>query len=448
MVAGNCRNAYIKRMKEIIKALLEDFWGRPLPAGIVRGTQFRSVPGAAETVMGMRRAGKTWFCLQHIRALVAKGLPIESVLHLNFEDDRLQPFGLADFQTALDVFYRSHPSFKEKRCVMFLDEIQQVPEWERFVRRVLDTENMEVILSGSSSKLLSRELATMMRGRSIGMEIFPFSFAEHLAASQLSAPDPDARGSKMRAVMERAFLDYMERGGFPDARGLDDDLRRQRLQGYVDSVVLRDIIERHNVTDTLTVRALVRHLLYAPGRTFSVNKFFNGRKSQGIPCTKSQVSAHLAELADAYLVYTVPIHTLSEAVRRVNPVKVYAVDTGLLRAFSPERADLGPLLENIIYLHLRRHNAAVEYYVAESGRETDFLYRHPETGKPVLVQVCWSMSDPDTRLREVTALDEAMRETGIKRATIITAFDEISDDLPRGVTVTAAWRWLLRAELQ
>lgn len=434
-------------MKETIQALFEDFWARPLPVGIARETRFRSVPGAAETVMGMRRAGKTWFCLQHIRALVAGGLPKEAVLHLNFEDDRLQPFVLADFQTALDVFYRLHPAFKDRRCVLFLDEVQQVQDWERFVRRVLDTENMEVILTGSSSKLLSRELATTMRGRSIGMEIFPFSFAEDLAAAQLPVPDPDAQGAKVRAVMEKAFLDYMDRGGFPDVRGLDDDLRRQRLQGYVDSVVLRDIIERHQVTDMLTVRALVRHLLCAPGRPFSVNKFFNGRKSQGIPCTKSQVAAHLAQFADAYLVYPVPIHTHSEAVRRVNPVKIYAVDTGLLRAFSPERSDHGPLLENMVYLHLRRHGAAVEYYFSKAGRETDFLYRHPQTGKPALVQVCWSLADPATRQREVTALAEAMTETGVKRATIITAFDEAPGELPSGVAVTAAWRWLLRAHL-
>jgi predicted AAA+ superfamily ATPase len=432
-------------MQKTIQTLLEDFWARPFPSGVARETRFRALRGSAETVMGMRRTGKTWFCLQHLQAAVAAGLPKEAILHLNFEDDRLLPFKVTDFQTALDVFYRVHPSFRSRRCVLFLDEVQQVQEWEHFVRRVLDTEEMEVILTGSSSKLLSRELATSMRGRSIAMEVFPFSFSEHLAASGIQRPDSGAQGSRLRAEMEHTFLDYLNRGGFPDVRDLEDDLRRQRLQGYVDSVVLRDIIERHHVSDTLTVRALIRHLLCAPGQLFSINKFFNGRKSQGFPCTKSQVSAHLAQLADAYLIYPAGIYSRSEAVRRVNPPKVYAVDTGLLQAFSSGKPDLGFLLENAVYLHLRGHGTTPDYYITQNGQEVDFIYHSPSHTETTLIQVCWSLADPSTREREVRALSEALRETHAKQGLIIHAFDERVDGLPPNIRTLAAWRWLMSA---
>lgn len=223
---------------------------------------------------------------------------------------------------------------------------------------------------------------------------------------------------------------------------LDDEIRRQVLRNYLDVVILRDVVERYAIRNIAALRALIRHIMSAPATRFSVNKFYNSLKSQGIACTKNSLYEFLDHVMDAFLFYQVPIHSRSEKVRRVNPKKIYVIDPGLLDVTSYHMtADRRALLENLAYMHLRRQGLAPEYYVTQSGVEVDFVIAGKDKSERQLIQVCWEMSDPATQKREVNALLSAMNELGISRSTIVTWLDEDYSD--RRIDIIPSWKWLL-----
>lgn len=207
-------------------------------------------------------------------------------------------------------------------------------------------------------------------------------------------------------------------------------------------VILRDVIERYSVHNTVALRALIRHIMVAPATQLSMNKFYNSLKSQGISCTKNNLYDYLEYLADSYLVYQVPIYSRSEKVRRVNPKKVYVIDPGLVGAMSFRMTgDRGALLENIVYMQLRRQGWQPCYYITKEGAEVDFILRPGKPGKSRLLQVCWDLSDPLTRERETGALLSAMDELNEKHGIIITWLD--TKPPHERIEVVPAWRWLL-----
>ena len=178
-------------MKNILELLIYDFHERELPELFPRETYITIIPGKANVLTGMRRSGKTWFCYQQMKKLLAHGVEKERLLYLNFEDERLLPFSASDFKYILETYYRKFPGYKTRQCYLFLDEVQRIDGWDKFVRRVLDMEKMSIFITGSSSRLLSWEIATSLRGRSLATEIFPFSFREYLAGrtrGELSHP--------------------------------------------------------------------------------------------------------------------------------------------------------------------------------------------------------------------------------------------------------------------
>lgn len=431
-------------MRAIIDRLVDEFHERTLPDLMPRSRKLLRVPGKASVVVGMRRSGKTWFCYQDMQKLLSQGVDKTQLLFLNFEDERLMPFESGDFQEILETYYRKFPSLKDKQCYLYLDEAQRIEGWERFVRRVLDTERLSVCLTGSSSKLLSTEIATSLRGRAITTEIFPFSFPEFLRFHHPELGVPERFGARTRAVVQQAFSSYLTKGGFPEVQKIDEELRRQVLRSYVDVVVLRDVVERYRISNVVALRALIRALLTAPATRFSVNKFYNTLRSQGISCAKNDLYAFLAYLQDAYLIHSVPVHSRSEKARQVNPRKVYAEDPGLLEAMSLRMTqDHGAVLENMVYLHLRGRGIRPEYYVTRSGFEVDFVVIQDRGAKGTLIQSCWSLEDPETRAREIRGLQEAMSELGFSEGAIVTWLDEEVPDKQPGIAIIPAWKWLL-----
>ena len=429
-------------MKDRLRYFIDDFHERDLPRSVPRDGKLAEIRGKADVVIGMRRSGKTWFCFQKIRELLAAGVKKEAILYLNFEDDRLLDFTVSDFQAILDVYYGKFPEHKDTCCFFFFDEIQRIDRWEMFIRRLLDTENVQVYVTGSSSKLLSTELATNLRGRSLATEIFPFSFSEFLKCHQLFKGRPQTFGSRTAAVLRKAVKDYLETGGFPEVQELPKDLRTEVLQGYIDAVLLKDIVERHRVSNVTAIKYLVRHSMHATGGKFSVNKFYNTLKSMGVKCTKNSLYQYLDHLTDAFLFFRVPIHSRSEKTRTINPAKIYSIDTGLLNAMIFRNStDNGPFLENMVFMHLRREGHAVEYVQTKDGYETDFFTRHKATGDVRLIQVCWNMTDQKTFGRELRGLQSAMTEFSVDSGTIVTWDDE--NTLDGGIEVVPIWKWLL-----
>ncbi len=319
----------------------------------------------------------------------------------------------------------------------FLDEIQNVPGWESFIRRLLDSEQIDLFLSGSSARLLSREVATSMRGRALEVLVHPFSFREAL---RHGGAEPDgalaALPKAQRSALEKALRDYLQQGGFPEAQGAGERDRTTLLRSYVDVALLRDVVERHQVSNFTALRWLLRHLLSSPAAPFSVQKFHDALRSQGIPVAKDTVHAYLGYLEDAFLVRTVSLHTASERQRMVNPRKAYPVDPGLIQVFERSgRANLGQALETAVLIELERRGAAVGYVRTAAGHEVDFYAQLPDRST-WLLQVCADASDPATFDREVRALVEAAALYPAATPLLLTL-----DFLPPRVALPAGLHW-------
>lgn len=438
-------------MDGIVEKIIGDFYERKLPNVIKRVAKLPQITGKIDTVIGMRRTGKTYFLYQNMQELLQQGITKQRLLYINFDDERLLPLATEDLQLIPIIYYRFFPEHKQQKCYFFFDEIQNVSGWERFVRRLVDTENVHIVLTGSSAKLLSKEIASTLRGRAITTEIFPFSFQETLRYKDPDIELPSYPGEQTRALLANRIRSFLLKGGFPEIQSVNEGYQRRILQEYVDVVILRDIVERYQVANVQALRAMERHLLANPATLFSVNKFYNDLQSQGIRCTKNALYDYLDYLTDTYLIYPVCIYARSKRTQRVNPRKIYLIDTGLITAFLHQpQIEWGHLLENFVYMELRRRGLAIHYYRTQEGQEVDFI-AISEDGTKVLYQVCYNLADEGVFEREVSALQNAMKECGVKKGVIIT-LDEVmimkenkDKNAPR-IEVLPAWDWVTYGE--
>jgi len=435
-----------REMNQVIRQKITDALAAPVPAHTRRDVHLPGIKGKVMAVIGMRRSGKTTFLWQCLADRLKAGTPRDALLYFNFEDERLAEMTAYELQRVVEEYFSLHPEHRDsQRVTFFLDEIQEVPGWETFVRRLLDTEKVELFLSGSSARLLSREVATSMRGRAMEVLVHPFSLREtlrHLGAEPMS-PWADLPKAS-RSTLDKHFRVYLAEGGFPESQGVVARDRASLLRTYVDVAILRDVIERHNVTNPTALRWLQRHLLGNPAGTFSVQKFFDTLKSQGLPVGKNTLHDYLAHLEDAFLVRTVSLHTASERQRMVNPRKAYPIDPGIISLYERTgRVNLGHALETAVFLELERRGCEVDYVRTRAGYEVDFFARNPEGGS-ILIQVCTDVSDPATYEREVRALSAAAAE--YREATpLLLTFDTLPprSPLPRPLRWQPAIAWLL-----
>ena len=396
-------------------------------------------------VIGMRRSGKSSFLHQCRADLLRDGRPPESLLFFDFEDERLGDLTVADLALIPDLHARLYPRTVAGPVTFFFDEIQRIPDWERFARRLHDSGRIELFLSGSSARLLSREIATAMRGRSWELVVHPFSFPEFLRHHGVPCPGrPEVPTEAEAALMDHHFLDWLQRGGFPEVQPLGPPESGSLLQSYVDSVMLRDVIERHRVTSVVVLRQLIRRLLSAPCARFSVAKFHADLKSRQIASSRDTLHELLAHLEDAFLVSAVPIATDSEKQRQLNPRKIYPADTGLIAAYdrSP-RANLGHLLESAVFTELQRRRMEVAWVHTPRGFEVDFLARDPLGGE-FLLQACADPDDPATLAREVRALEDAATVFPRARKLLLIAHSRLPKPaVPAGIEVLTTWQWMM-----
>jgi hypothetical protein len=413
-----------------------------------RDVHLPEVPGKAIAVLGMRRAGKTTFLWQVLAERLAAGTPRDGLLYFSFEDERLAGMTSTDLGLVLEEYYQLHPEWRDgARATFFFDEIQVIPGWERFARRLLDSENADLFLSGSSARLLSREVATAMRGRAMEAVVYPFSLREvlrHRGREPQGPPDQLPKAARSR--LARDLRVYLVEGGFPEAVGISSRDRFDLVRGYVDVVLLRDVIERHAVTNPTALRALTRQLLANAAGAFSVSKLFDVLKSQGVAVAKDSLHAYLAHLEDAFLIRTVPIDAGSERQRMVNARKVYPIDPGLIPVFDRAgRANLGHALETCVLHDLERRGYEVAYVRTKSGFEVDFVARRPGR-RTELVQVVAEVADANVRERELRALDEVKEMYPEATRRLVALDPEDLGELPAGVVAHSAVAWLLREE--
>lgn len=410
-----------------------------------RDARLPAVPGKVHAVIGMRRAGKTTYLHQLCDDRRAAGAA-DRAIYLSFDDDRLASVELEQLGFLLEEYYRRHPAVRGRETVFwFFDEIQLVPGWERFVRRVLDSERVEIVVSGSSARMLSREVHTSLRGRGMATVIRPFSFREFLRhRGEEPISEPRRWTPAERSLIEMRFREYLIEGGFPETQGLPASLRIELLQGYVDTVLFRDVVERHEVSQVAALRWLVRQCLRNPAGGFSAHRLHQDLKAQGLGVAKDAVHAMLGHLLDAFLLSAVPLATESERQRNSNPRKLYPADLGLIKAFDASgRSNLGHGLESAVLSELERRGAEVGYVKTTGGFEVDFLARW-RAGGEALIQVCADLSGPDTRARELRALEVAARDRpGAKPLLLVLDRDDMGRLDAPGIEVLPAYEWLL-----
>lgn len=433
------------QFRTVIRQKIIDAQAVPLPLLTRRDVWLPAVKGKATAVIGMRRAGKTSLLWQILADRFAAGTPREGLLYFSFEDERLADMRVEDLDLLVELFYQLNPSWRDaRRATFFLDEIQLIPGWELFARRLLDSENIELFLSGSSARLLSREVATSMRGRAMEAVVAPFSFREVL---RHAGNEPQKMADRLtkaeRSQLDKDLLDYLAHGGFPEAQGLDTRNRMELLRTYVDVVLLRDVVERHNLSQPQVLHWMVRQLLGNAAGSFSINKFHADLKSRGVAVGKDTLHSYLAHLEDAFLLVNIDVATDSERRKQVNPRKVYPVDTGLMALFDRSgKANVGHALETVVLHELQRCGAQVNYVRTPGGFEVDF-YARGLNGNEALIQVCADLDSPDTLAREVRALQDAAIIWPNASLQLIT-LTRPTGILPPEIQLHAACDWLLR----
>jgi hypothetical protein len=430
-------------MIETLKPIILDSQKMELETGVPRRLRVEPVRGKATVCIGVRRSGKSTYMFQIMRRLLDSGVPRENILYLNFFDDRLHNLRHEGLGTITEAYFSIYPEKKEKQKVYcFFDEIQNVPGWEPFVDRLMRTEKCEVYITGSSARMLSREIATQMRGRALSWEIFPFSFREFLDFKEIEV----ARDmpTKMRLLVQKAYEEYWETGGFPEVAGLERHLRILIHQEYFQAVIFRDLVERHNIAHPRAVKDLARRLMDNIASLYSINSLTSYLQSLGHKAPKTAVANYLEWFEDAYFLFTVRLFDASLSRSNANPKKIYCIDHAMVSSVSSGiLVNSGHLLENLVFNALRRNFTGIFYYKTKSGREVDFLAAGRDRTK-MLVQACESLADPGTRKRELAALDEAMAEQRLKQGFIVTKNEFEHIPATNGnIEVMPAWRFLL-----
>jgi len=433
-------------MRDVIRQKIIDALNFTPPPMTRREVHLPSVPGKAFAVIGMRRSGKTTFLWQCLEDRLAKGAPRQSLLYFSFEDERLTGIQVAELSWLVDEYFRLNPGMRDVwEVTFFFDEIQLVPGWEAFIRRLLDTEKVTVFLSGSSARLLSREVATSMRGRALEVLIHPFSFREMLRHTGAAPEAPWRKLPKAtHSGLDHRLRKYLLEGGFPEAVGVPVRDRTALLQSYADIVALRDVIERHSITNPTALRWMQRHLLANAASLFSVQRLYNDLRSQGIPVGKDTLHAYLGYLEDTFLIRTIALHSGSERQRMVNPRKAYPVDPGFIPIYDRSgRQNLGHALETVVLVELERRAKHVSYVRTQEGLEVDFLAAS-SLEPPELIQACLDISQQETKTREVRALEAASREFPNAKPLLITLDSTPpAPSLPKPIKWMSAAAWLL-----
>ena len=340
------------------------------------------LPSFARIITGVRRCGKSTVVQMHFLK--------KSAFYLNFEDTSLYGFDTKDFEILNEAIEKFS---KENSCkYLCFDEIQSVNGWEIFVHRKLE-ENYLVIVTGSNASLLSWELGTRLTGRHLDYEMFPFSFQEFCVLKKLK-------------VNTNSFSKYLTQGGFPEAIKNESDEILQRL---FDDILTRDIAVRHSIRDVRTLKILSLYLASNCGNLISGSKL---SAQLGIK-TNVTILEYLSYLEQCYLFFFVPKFNYSAKAQSVNPKKVYCIDTGMIQSVTlSSNADMGRMLENAVFIELRRRTKNIWYY-SESSFECDFLYGHDSVPENA-VQVCYELTS-ENREREVRGLVETCRKfPGVK----------------------------------
>lgn len=393
-------------MNTILRTLLLEWKERTLPLTIGRDIHVDTLPqqgsNTATVITGFRRVGKTYLLYEAIGHLLETHSR-EEVVYINFEDERIiSP--TTDILT--DLIPEIQAVYGKKPIYLFLDEPQLIPNWSKWVRRILDIESIQMFITGSSSKMSSAELPTELRGRAWETTVYPLTFKEFLRFKNTYLDFEKLPYLKEEMARFRFLFDeYLLFGGLPAVVLTQLEKKQELLQSYFQTVVQRDIAERYRIDNDTVLRTLLKLLLNSSYITIS--KLHNSLKSIGLAVGKSTVDNYLSYIKTSYFMNELYIYTPSVVNQLQYPRKVYFVDTGFMTALSTKFSkNMGRLFENLVFHTLARNNGALYYYKDDKGNEVDFAIL--EDGKTTaLYQVCFDLSDEETRNREIRSLMKA-----------------------------------------
>lgn len=426
-------------MKNTFKKLITDFIHREITGIFSREYNIPEQSKKIISLIGVRRSGKSSILFDIINKL-RKKIARENILYINFEDDRLYPLELASLDLLLEGYYELYPNKRDEKIYLFLDEVQVVKNWELYVRRIYDNLNIQIYITGSSAKLLSKEIATSLRGRTISYEIFPFSFKEYLGFKNI---DIDLYSSKSLSFIKNALELYLVDGGFAETIEEENFISRKILSDYLELIVYKDIVDRYNITNRSLLKHLNKYCFTNMATLISFTKLYNEFKSLGFKVSKDTIFNYISHLEDAYTLFTVPIYRNSIKEEQRNPKKIYAIDNGFKKIYDYAISDdLSKLYENIVFLHLRRQTKEIYYF--KEKQEVDF-YAKIE-GKTHIVNVSFKITDEKTRKREITGLIEAMKYFTCNEAYLITSQeDSIVEIEDKKIYILPLFKYLLES---
>lgn len=420
-------------LKEII-TLNEEFILHKLPEIIPRkGLRFPGEVNKAVIFYGMRRSGKSCILFDLFRKHK------ENALYIDFEDERIRGFTADDFSSLKEVFLDLKPQLHGKQLIFLLDEVQNVRDWEKYVRRAVERENIKVFVSGSSSKVMPKEIQTALRGRSWTIEVTPFSFPEYLSLRGLDIYDSSSVYGKNKAQTRKTFADYFKWGGFPEVLLLKSDFEKRKIiREYLEAMFFKDLVERFNITNTHLLLVLLESLFSSFSSKFSLYAFYKNF-SQKFPFSKDSLFSYYRHLLECMLIFEVKKFSESVYKRNRNPAKIYTADISLCRRVTSQ--DSGRLLENLVFLELRRRNVEVFYF--EEKKECDFICRNM-SGVFEPYQVTFELGE-NNEPREIEGVLEACRYLSSKKGVILTNDQEGTRKVERvEINILPVWKWLLQ----
>lgn len=418
--------------------VIKDFYEFKLPEMVERDIKISELPiKRAVSIIGPRRAGKTYLMFQVMRNLLDKNIERNRILYINLESDLLIGCDLSDLRNMLELYHEIYPENKNEKVYLFLDEIQVVSRWEKFVRAVMDSENMQVYVSGSSSKLLSKEIATSLRGRTITYYVYPFSFREFLRAKEFKIEEYLSSSQKTLILN---LLDKFLKGSYPEAVFFEEE-KEKILREIIDVTIYRDVVERFKVKNIKVLKLLLKNLIAST--YFSVNGFYNYLKSLGIKVSKNTLYSYIDNFSDAMVLFTLRRYSESYKKKEQTIPKPYFVDNGLLVVNGIESKSR--LMENAAFLELIRRGFTIEnnLFYFNSQKEVDFVLRD---GRRVvrLIQVCYDIDDFNTKERELSAIVKAGEELKCSDMIVVTYdYENIEEYKGWEIKFVPMWKWLM-----
>ncbi|MBI4141852.1 ATP-binding protein [Candidatus Woesearchaeota archaeon] len=427
-------------MFERILAEQNTHWrGKKIETGFLREKLRQIIPYIDKKqiliITGIRRCGKSFLIRQMIDYLLAHKVNSKNVIFLNLESPYFDEFRekVIYLEQAFDEYL--YLTEAKGRVIVFLDEVQFFKNWQVFVKAKYETERVKFILTGSNSWLLSSEYATLLSGRTIQFNLFPFSFREFLTAKGIDVSS-NLKIAVHELAIKKVFTEFLEWGGFPEVI-LNNSIEQKKdiLTNYYKNIIYRDIIPRFKISSIRQTEELCHYLISNIGKMHSYNQL-----SGLIGLSDKTIKDYLHYFMQAYLLFEVNKYSHSLKKQMVNLKKVYVSDVGFTSALGFRNSqDSGRFLENLVFIELLRRAKQVYYH--KEKYECDFLVKAGNSISEV-IQVCHEIND-DNKKREFAGLREAMQVWGVKKGVILTFAQE---EKLKGVSILPVWKWLLRAD--